>query len=250
MGDTSVAVIDNTIKGSISTAVINYITADALDTPRAVSDAVGAVIWQWAYLSNPFGEQKPTSTLGYVLNLRYPGQYFDGESGLAYNINRDYEAAIGRYIQSDSIGLNGGTNTYVYAGNSPLVFIDPDGRLCTYSQSTGSLSCTDDRTGAVYLTCAGYAGTGAGRNNPDMDDQPNIGPLPRGDYNVGAPFEHPHAGPNARRLNPLPGTDMHGRNGMLMHGDNLRHDASNGCIVAPPNCRNSVPTGEVLRVVR
>lgn len=44
-----------------------------------------------------------------------------------YNYFRDYDPAIGRYVESDPIGLGGGINTYAYAGNDPLNFIDPDG---------------------------------------------------------------------------------------------------------------------------
>ncbi|WP_354514206.1 MULTISPECIES: RHS repeat-associated core domain-containing protein [unclassified Luteibacter] len=106
---------------------VNFIHADGLGSPRVVTDASGAVLWQWAYAGNPFGEKVPVSTSGYVLNLRYPGQYFDSESGLAYNVNRDYEATTGRYTQSDPVGLEDGPSTYGYVHSSPLQSADPTG---------------------------------------------------------------------------------------------------------------------------
>jgi RHS repeat-associated protein len=127
LGDTPVAVIDNTLNGSVTTNVINYVHADGLNTPRVVTNSSGTVIWQWAYQSNPFGEQKPTSTTGYVLNLRYPGQYFDVETGLVYNGARYFESATGRFLQPDPSGFLGGIGLYVYGLNNPLMYIDPTG---------------------------------------------------------------------------------------------------------------------------
>src|SRR5208283_4297734 len=60
-------------------------------------------------------------------NLRLPGQYFDHETTFHYNGFRDYIPAIGRYIESDPIGLGGGLNTYAYVEGMPLNFVDPLG---------------------------------------------------------------------------------------------------------------------------
>jgi len=70
----------------------------------------------------PDGNSKP-----FVLNLRFPGQYFDAEPALNYNHFGDYDPAIGRYVQSDPIGLGGGLNTYGYVRPNPLGFTDPSG---------------------------------------------------------------------------------------------------------------------------
>jgi RHS repeat-associated protein len=118
-----IAIVDS--NGTANT--VSYVHADGLNTPRVVSDAAGSPMWQWEYRSNPFGEAAAAST-GQNLNLRFPGQYFDPESGLAQNVYRDYEAASGRYIQSDPTGLKGGLGTFGYANQNPIQYIDPNGR--------------------------------------------------------------------------------------------------------------------------
>jgi RHS repeat-associated protein len=57
-------------------------------------------------------------------NLRFPGQVFDGQAGLHQNGFRDYDPAIGGYIHSDPIGLDGGLNTYAYVGGNPMLRTD------------------------------------------------------------------------------------------------------------------------------
>lgn len=113
---------------------IVYLHADHLNTPRRATDARGMVVWEWA--SDAFGATPPNEDSDRdgrrtVINLRFPGQYHDAESGLHYNWHRYYDPQVGRYTQSDPIGLEGGINTYAYAELNPLRLVDPLG-LATY----------------------------------------------------------------------------------------------------------------------
>ena len=94
---------------------------DHLGTPRILTDGNAAVVWEATRL--PFGETWITKE-DVVNPIRFPGQYFDEETGLHYNYFRDYDPSTGRYIQSDPIGLAGGLNTYVYVGSNPLNYMD------------------------------------------------------------------------------------------------------------------------------
>jgi RHS repeat-associated protein len=101
------------------------VQTDHLNTPRQLTDSTKKVVWNWAY--SAFGENQPTNINNTVFNLRYPGQYYDAESKLHYNINRYYDPATGRYTQSDPIGLSGGINTYTYVGGNSIKNSDPKG---------------------------------------------------------------------------------------------------------------------------
>jgi RHS repeat-associated protein len=109
---------------------LHFVHTDHLDTPRLITNDVGQAVWTWNN-DDPFGanvpNENPSGAGTFTCNLRLPGQYFDKETNLHYNYFRDYAADIGRYWQSDPIGLAGGINTYAYAYNNPLVYFDPDG---------------------------------------------------------------------------------------------------------------------------
>ena len=103
-----------------------FVHADHLGTPRRMTDTARAVVWD--HVTRPFGET--VSLLGvFENNRRFPGQYFDSETDLHYNYFRDYDPALGRYVQSDPIGLDGGLNTYSYVESNPIGAIDPSGQL-------------------------------------------------------------------------------------------------------------------------
>jgi RHS repeat-associated protein len=123
LGGIPVANVDT----SNGVSTITYVTADQLNTPRVVSDSSGSTIWQLPYQGNPWGEMQPVSN-GYTYNLRFHGQYFDVETGLQNNVNRDYDPAAGTYRQVDPIGYRGGQwSLYAYVGGNPLRYTDPSG---------------------------------------------------------------------------------------------------------------------------
>ena len=101
-----------------------YYLNDHLATPQQLVKPDGTVVWKAAYL--PYGQaQVRTATV--TNNLRFPGQYFDAETGLHYNWHRFYDPATGRYLSADPIGLEGGMNLYAYVQGNPINRIDPYG---------------------------------------------------------------------------------------------------------------------------
>ncbi len=103
---------------------------DHLGTPRQARLTDGTVVWRWE--SDGYGNTAPNQDpdgngqATYVY-LRFPGQYYDEESGLHYNGHRYYAPRLGRYLSSDPIGVRGGVNTYGYVGGNPTNSIDPTG---------------------------------------------------------------------------------------------------------------------------
>ncbi|WP_428503149.1 RHS repeat domain-containing protein [Roseateles sp.] len=116
--------------GGNSAQEVFYLHTDHLGTPRVALDTAGRVRWRWMG-GEPFGvnpaENNPEGLGELNLSLRLPGQQYDGFVGLHYNYFRDYDPTVGRYVQSDPIGLEGGNNTYAYVESNPLSYTDLDG---------------------------------------------------------------------------------------------------------------------------
>ena len=104
-------------------SIIEFVHNDHLGSPMLQTDLNGAIIWSNKTL--PFGQgyKLPNSTQGFG----FPGQYQDIETGMNYNYFRDYDPTLGRYIQSDPIGLYGGLNTFGYVLGNPIGLVDIKG---------------------------------------------------------------------------------------------------------------------------
>ncbi len=118
-----IALVDDT--GTEGEAIF-FVHNDHLATPQKITDNQQAIVWAVSF--EPFGEVKQTVS-SIENNNRFPGQYADEENGLYYNYFRDYDPSLGRYLESDPIGLVGGINTYIYAKSNPARYIDPQGNI-------------------------------------------------------------------------------------------------------------------------
>ena len=103
---------------------VNYYHNDHLGTPQVLTDDTQTISWKADY--TPFGEA--VISVETVDNpFRFPGQYYDQETGLHYNYFRYYNPQTGRYITPDPIGLEGGINLFVYVAGNPVNLTDPWG---------------------------------------------------------------------------------------------------------------------------
>jgi RHS repeat-associated protein len=81
---------------------------------------------RWSAWLEPYGLAQVDHGSDIELSLRFPGHWYDPETGLQYNRFRYYSPELARYLQADPAGLEGGINEYAYPA-SPLVDVDLDG---------------------------------------------------------------------------------------------------------------------------
>ena len=142
-----VAVVDG------ATDAVYFIRTDHIGRPLFATDVTGAKVWEASYL--PFGGVRVSS--GDAIALRFPGQWFQSESGLHQNWMRDYDPTTGRYIQADPLGLVDGASVYGYALQNPGRYTDQRGEACRVighdKYGTPRLEC-DDRPYCPSGDCA------------------------------------------------------------------------------------------------
>ena len=168
MGDIPVATLRPNGTAPVS---IYYVHTDQLNAPRVITQpSSNAIAWRWD--TDPFGtvapNQNPASLGTFTYNLRFPGQYYQAETGLNYNYFRDYDSAKGGYVESDPIGLKGGVNTYAYVRGNPISRIDPLGladsitdKIAVYI-AQGNIQGLEDLIAAEGLSPAQQAAAQAG----------------------------------------------------------------------------------------
>jgi RHS repeat-associated protein len=118
--------LDNLPVAVIDGAGLYHVVTDHLYRPVALLDASGAQVWSAVW--EPFGALH--SVNGSIdLDARFPGQWYQLETGLHYNWHRHYDPTLGRFTQPDPIGLEAGANRFSYALANPIMNIDPDGKF-------------------------------------------------------------------------------------------------------------------------
>jgi RHS repeat-associated protein len=140
------------------TEQVYYYYTDHLGTPRMLVNSAGTTVWKTSY--TPFGAATVTTST-VENNIRFPGQYYDVETGLHYNGNRYYDPTTGRYVTPDPIGLRGGINLYGYVGGNPVNGVDPLGLQASSSIKNdnkgkqGSSSCknNEEKCHQSWLEC-------------------------------------------------------------------------------------------------
>jgi RHS repeat-associated protein len=127
-----------------------YIHADQIGTPLLVEDDDGRTVWSATI--DPFGRALVAAESTIEFNLRFPGHFADPEVGLHYNRFRYYDPGLGRYLQSDPLGIAGGLNLYAYPSN-PLTTVDVRGLADDPPETVDEAPPAAEDTGAADGGC-------------------------------------------------------------------------------------------------
>jgi RHS repeat-associated protein len=162
LGDRPLGVID---QAETATPKLYQVHTDHLNRPFMMTDASKAVVWQAYY--KPFGETW-SITGSASLDLRFPGQWFQLEDGLAYNWYRHYDPSIGRYLQVDPLSaLVTGLDRYGYAISNPQMNVDADGRQAQVAPCYfGPLPCAAALTATAIVVSVVWLCTPKKRDMP------------------------------------------------------------------------------------
>ena len=163
--------LDGEAVGVVEGGVVYFVRSDHIGRPVFATDGTGAKVWTASYL--PFGGVE-TST-GNPIELRFPGQWFQSESGLHQNWMREYDPTTGRYLQADPLGLVDGASVYGYALQNPGRYVDPRGEdiIGPAAEGFGSyyggiLKCIAGGCSDVRVGQAGAAFAKALAENPGL----------------------------------------------------------------------------------
>lgn len=213
-----------------------FIHNDHLGTPQVITDAAQQVVWQGDYL--PFGEVTPV--VSSIDNpIRFPGQYYDDETGTHYNYFRDYDPSTGRYIQSDPIGLRGGPNSYAYVGGRPTRFVDPTGEFAALATllTPQNVMAAAAGVGALYClitNCTdGIDPFTQPQLNEESSDEPKQCPTPD---NPSWPGDDPTVAPPGTSWNGAPGSKPGDKEGNYHNpdtGESYRPDLGHSEPIGP-----------------
>ncbi|PAY21517.1 hypothetical protein CKO51_00135 [Rhodopirellula sp. SM50] len=178
-----------------------YLLTDLSGMPIRAIDSAGQTAW--SATRHAFGQLDVDPSSRISLDLRFPGHLYDAAIGVHHNRFRTYDPQLGRYLQTDPIGVVGGVNTYAYCPD-PISNVDVDGHGCgDVADNAAATKNADDAVGANSSKAADEPKTGA-----QLAAEKNMPALPEG-YHWTRVGDQPVARANPKSGNP-PIDNIHG----------------------------------------
>ena len=215
---------------TVTTEAVYWHHNDHLGTPQALTNANGTVVWNIS--QTPFGittvnEDPDGDGITVTNNFRFPGQYYDAETGLNYNYYRTYDPNTG-YTQHDPIGLNGGMNPFAYVGGNPVIGVDPFG-LTTFIVITRQSYGKSATIGRIYVASDRVPNTFTGYS---LEPIRKKGLVPSGQYDAFVRTDH---SPNRIEL-----LDVPNNTNIQIHVGNYPKDSKGCFLVGSGKGKNAV----------